>query len=105
MAGDLDPSNPYDALMVIPAANYLEYNPGTGSYRVKIDIDSSEGSFIGMSAMQGHIFVYDVEQKLIGFAESSNCSPWDPNSAALVTDVSYLSVLSGASPNFLVARN
>ena len=88
MAGDLDPENPYDALMVIPAANYMEYSPGTGSYRVKIDLDGTDGAFIGMSAMQGHIFVYDVEQKRIGFAESGNCSPWDPNSV-VETDVSY----------------
>lgn len=91
MAGDLDPENPYDALMVIPAANYMEYSPGTGSYRVKIDLDGMDGAFIGMSAMQGHIFVYDVEQKRIGFAESSNCSPWDPNSV-VETDVSYISI-------------
>jgi hypothetical protein len=88
MAGDLDPENPFDALMVIPAANYMEYNPDTGSYRVKIDLESTDGAFIGMSAMQGHIFVYDVEQKRIGFAEASNCSPWDPNSAVMETDVS-----------------
>ncbi len=86
MAGDLDPENPFDALMVIPSANYVEYNPDTGSYRVKIDIDSKDGAFIGMNAMQGHIFVYDLEQKRIGFAEASNCSPWDP--AVTETDVS-----------------
>lgn len=83
--------------MVIPAANYMEYNPDTGAYRVKIDLDSTDGAFIGMSAMQGHIFVYDVEQKRIGFAEASNCSPWDPNSSAAETDVSCLSLSTGAS--------
>ena len=88
MAGDLDPQNSFDGIIVIPAAHYMEYNPDNGSYRVKIDLDSTEGSFLGISAMQGHIFVFDVEQKRIGFAESSQCSPWDPYSTAAETDVS-----------------
>lgn len=75
MAGDRDPKNPVDALLAIPATHYMEYNPSTGTYRAKITLDSKLGSFIGIHAMMGHAFFYDLTKDRIGFAESYNCRP------------------------------
>lgn len=75
MAGDRDPQHPFDALLAIPATHYMEYNPSTGTYRAKITLDSKLGSFLGINAMQGHAFFYDLSMDRIGFAESYNCQP------------------------------
>mmetsp|Transcript_3066 Transcript_3066/g.6732 ORF Transcript_3066/g.6732 Transcript_3066/m.6732 type:complete len:706 (-) Transcript_3066:1367-3484(-) len=75
MAGDRDPQHPFDALLAIPATHYMEYNPSTGTYRAKITLDSKLGSFLGINAMQGHAFFYDLAKDRIGFAESYNCRP------------------------------
>lgn len=75
MAGDRDPLNPFDALLAVPATHYMEYNPNTGTYRAKINLFSKLGSFLGINAMQGHAFYYDLASKRIGFAESYNCKP------------------------------
>ena len=75
MAGDRDPKNPVDALLAIPATHYMEYNPSTGTYRAKITLGSKLGSFLGINAMQGHAFFYDLSKDRIGFAESYNCRP------------------------------
>jgi len=70
-----DPLNPFDAVMAIPATHYMEYNPNTGTYRAKINMFSKLGSFLGINAMQGHAFFYDLSKDRIGFAESYNCRP------------------------------
>jgi hypothetical protein len=75
MAGDRDPKNPFDGLLAIPASHYMEYNPSTNTYRAKISLDSKLGSFLGINAMQGHAFFYDLAKDRIGFAESYNCKP------------------------------
>ncbi|KAL7540960.1 hypothetical protein ACHAXR_010522 [Thalassiosira sp. AJA248-18] len=75
MAGDRDPQHPFDALLAIPATHYMEYNSSTGTWRAKITLDSKLGSFLGINAMQGHAFFYDLAKDRIGFAESYNCQP------------------------------
>ena len=75
MAGDRDPKNPVDGMLAIPATHYMEYNPSTGTYRAKITLDSKLGSFLGINAMMGHAFFYDLSKDRIGFAESYNCKP------------------------------
>ncbi|KAL3792156.1 hypothetical protein HJC23_009620 [Cyclotella cryptica] len=75
MAGERDPQNPFDVMIAIPATNYLEYIPATGTYRSKITLDSKIGSFIGIVAMEGHSFYYDLTSDRIGMAESFNCQP------------------------------
>lgn len=75
MAGDRDPRNPFDGLLAIPATHYMERNPVTGTYRAKITLDSKLGSFLGINAMEGHAFVYDLREDRIGFSESYNCKP------------------------------
>jgi len=75
MAGDRDPRHPFDGLLAIPSSHYMEYNPSTGTYRAKISLDSKLGSFLGINAMQGHAFFYDLAKDRIGFAESYNCRP------------------------------
>ena len=86
MAGDRDPQNPFDGLMAVPATHYMEQNPSTGTYRAKITLDSKLGSFLGINAMHGHAFFYDLSKDRIGFAESYNCRP--KAGAAGVVDVS-----------------
>ncbi|KAL7495916.1 hypothetical protein ACHAWT_006723 [Skeletonema menzelii] len=75
MAGDRDPKHPFDGLLAIPSSHYMEYNPSTSTYRAKISLDSKLGSFLGINAMQGHAFFYDLAKDRIGFAESYNCRP------------------------------
>ncbi len=75
MAGDRDPKNAFDGLLAIPSSHYMEYNPSTSTYRAKISLDSKLGSFLGINAMQGHAFFYDLAKDRIGFAESYNCRP------------------------------
>ena len=75
MAGDRDPRYPFDGLLAIPSSHYMEFNPATGTYRAKIALDSKLGSFLGINAMQGHAFFYDLAKDRIGFAESYNCRP------------------------------
>jgi len=85
MAGDRDPEHPFDALLAIPATHYMEYNPNTGTWRAKINLFSNLGSFLGINAMQGHAFFYDLAKDRIGFAESYNCQP-KMSPAGLVDD-------------------
>ncbi|KAL7472554.1 hypothetical protein ACHAXS_012924 [Conticribra weissflogii] len=85
MAGDRDPKNPFDGLLAIPATNYMERNPSTGTYRARIVLDSKLGSFLGINAMEGHAFVYDLREDRIGFSESYNCKPKN-SPAGLVDD-------------------
>jgi hypothetical protein len=73
LAGDRDSQNPFDVMIAIPATHYLEWIPATGAYRSKITLDSKIGSFIGMVAMEGHAFYYDLTADRIGIAESLNC--------------------------------
>lgn len=75
MAGERDPQNRFDAMIAIPATNYLEFIPATRTYRSKITLDSKIGSFIGIVAMEGHAFYYDLTSDRIGMAESFNCQP------------------------------
>jgi len=75
MAGDRDTNHPFDALLAVPATHYMEYNRSTGTYRAKITLDSKLGSFLGINAMQGHAFFYDLAKDRIGLAESYNCMP------------------------------
>jgi len=90
MAGDRDPQNPFDGLMAVPATHYMELNPSTGTYRAEITVDSKLGSFLGINAMHGHAFFYDLSKDRIGFAESYNCRP--KAGAAGVVDVSRSSI-------------
>lgn len=99
MAGDRDPQNPFDVMIAIPATHYLEYIPATGTYRSKITLDSKIGSFIGMVAMEGHAFYYDLTSDRIGMAESFNCQPKSGLSGFGDDDMFALPTIeSGADP-------
>lgn len=75
MASQLDPSSPYDAIIAVPATNYMERNPNTGSYRARLQLDSKTGSVLGANMMQGHTILYDFGNNRIGFAEAMMCEP------------------------------
>ena len=99
MAGDRDPENPFDVMIAIPATHYLEYIPATGTYRSKLTLDSKIGSFIGMVAMEGHAFYYDLTADRIGIAESFNCQPKSGLSGFGDDDMFALPTIeSGADP-------
>jgi len=70
-AGSLDPMAPFDLLIAIPASNYMEYSPVTNLYTSRLYFTETQGGVLGANAMQGHNVVFDWENGLVGFAESS----------------------------------
>jgi len=70
-AGRLDPKNPNDLLIAIPATSYMDYSPITKQYTSRVYFTESSGGVLGSNAMQGHNVVFDWENGRIGFAESS----------------------------------
>jgi hypothetical protein len=72
-AGQLDPRNPNDLLIAIPATSYMDYSAVTKMYTSRVYFTESAGGVLGSNAMQGHNVVFDWENGRIGFAESS-CS-------------------------------
>ena len=77
----------------------MEYIPALGTYRSKITLDSKIGSFIGMVAMEGHAFYYDLTSDRIGMAESYNCQPKSGLSGFVDDDMFALPTIeSGSDP-------
>lgn len=73
MAGDVDPENPYDMLLAMPASHYYEYDDSDGTYTARFYMDEGgSGSVLGANAMMGHDVFFDVDGHRIGWAES-NC--------------------------------
>jgi Xylanase inhibitor N-terminal len=72
-AGQLDPRNPNDLLIAIPATSYMDYSAITKMYTSRVYFTETAGGVLGSNAMQGHNVVFDWENGRIGFAESS-CS-------------------------------
>jgi hypothetical protein len=72
-AGGLDPRNPNDLLIAIPATSYMDYSAVTKMYTSRVYFTETAGGVLGSNAMQGHNVVFDWENGRIGFAEST-CS-------------------------------
>lgn len=81
LAGSVDPANPADAILAVPATNYMEYSPSKETYTPRIYFTETTGGVIGANAMQGHNVIFDWERGRVGFAEST-CEYIDESSGA-----------------------
>lgn len=70
MAGELDQEQPFDVFLAIPASHYYEYDDEKDMYTPRIYLDERSGSVLGANAMQGHDFFFNMEDKVVGIAES-----------------------------------
>ena len=71
LAGDLDPTNPYDVILAVPASHYFEYDESDGRYTNRFYVDEGGGTVLGANSIMGHDVFFDVEAGRIGLAESS----------------------------------
>ena len=88
LAGDLDKDHPLDVILAIPPSHYMELD-SKNKYTARFYDDESGGSVIGANAMMGHNVFFDVENKRIGWAEST-C-----DYSELLSESGYQSVFGG----------
>lgn len=70
LAEDVDPQNPYDVLLSVPASHYMEYDPDEQGWYNRFYVDEASGGVIGGNAMMGHDIFFDVENRRLGWAEA-----------------------------------
>lgn len=87
-AVDVDPDHPYDVLLAIPPSHYMEYDDKQKKYVARFYTDEGGGSVLGANAMMGHDVFFDIDTKLIGWAES------DCDYHSLLTDHGFVDELS-----------
>ena len=68
----LDPENPRDVLLAIPAVHYME-GMGNGQYRFRVSLKSPGSTVLGANALMGHRLNFDLAGGRIGFAEAGSC--------------------------------
>jgi len=78
LAGEMDQEHPYDVYLAIPASHYFEFDDEKGTYTPRIYLDERSGSVLGANAMQGHDIFFNIEDQVIGIAES-DCNFLDLN--------------------------
>jgi len=71
LAGDLDPLNPYDVILAVPASHYYEYDEDSQDYTARFYTDEGGGSVLGANSIMGHDVFFDVDNNRIGWAEST----------------------------------
>jgi len=71
LVGALDPENPGDVLIAIPASHFMEYSPSKDTYTSRLYFTETRGGVIGANAMQGHDVLFDWENERVGIAEST----------------------------------
>jgi hypothetical protein len=71
LADSIDPDNPNDLIWVIPPTHFFEYDPEDGKYTARLYLDEARGSVLGGNAMMGHDILFDVDNFILGVAESS----------------------------------
>ena len=69
-SGNLDPANPNDLLIAMPASHYMEYNSKTKKYVPRLYFTEGSGGVLGANFMQGHDVLFDWEHQKVGFARS-----------------------------------
>lgn len=69
-AVDVDPDHPYDVLLAIPPSHYMEYDDKQKKYVARFYADESGGSVLGANSMMGHDVFFDIDSKVLGWAES-----------------------------------
>lgn len=71
LAGALDSENPYDILIAIPPAHYVEYDTDHKKYVGRFSLTENSGSVLGANTMRGHDVFFNIpESSTIGFAPS-----------------------------------
>ncbi|GAX14124.1 hypothetical protein FisN_8Hh040 [Fistulifera solaris] len=70
LVGELDPDHPYDVLLAIPPSHYFEYDADDKKYYARFYADEKRGSVLGANAMMGHDVLFDIDNKILGWAES-----------------------------------
>lgn len=96
-AVDVDPEHPYDVLLAIPPSHYMEFDDKQKKYIARFYADESGGSVLGANAMMGHDVFFDIDTKLIGWAES------DCNYHELLTNNGFVDTLTSEDPDRISA--
>lgn len=71
LAGPVDPDHPLDVLVAMPPSHYYEYEDRKDGYVACFKMTESSGAVLGSSLMMGHDVLFDVEDRLVGWAEST----------------------------------
>lgn len=66
----LDPHNPTDVLVAMPATHYFEYDQEKNIYTPRISFSEIGETVLGANFMTGHDILFDTENQRIGFSES-----------------------------------
>ena len=70
LAASVDQNNPFDLLLAIPPSHYMQQTE-SGYYVARFYVDDFQfTATIGANSMMGHDVLFDVEEGLLGFAES-----------------------------------
>ena len=96
-AVDVDPDHPYDVLLAIPPSHYMEFDDKQNKYIARFYADESGGSVLGANAMMGHDVFFDIDTKLIGWAES------DCDYHSLITNNGFFDELDSIDTHSIVA--
>jgi len=70
LSGEVDPDNPYDVLLAIPATHYMEFDADEDAWVNRFYADEPSGGVIGGNAMMGHDVFFDVDNHRLGWAEA-----------------------------------
>lgn len=71
LAGIIDEEFPYDILIVIPPAHYIEFDSDHNKYVGRFSLTESGGSVLGANTIRGHDVYFDIpDNDRIGFAPS-----------------------------------
>ena len=72
LAASIDPANPRDVLVALPAGHYLTPIDTEGNYEFRIHFTEANlgGGVIGANILVGHDVAFDLDNNRLGFAES-----------------------------------
>ena len=71
LAGVIDEDHPFDILIMIPPAHYVEFDTDHQRYVGRFSMTEGGGSVLGANAIRGHDVYFDIpERSRIGFAPS-----------------------------------
>eukprot|EP00978_Attheya_sp_CCMP212_P013518 scaffold33965_cov51-Attheya_sp.AAC.2 len=76
LAGSLDPENPTDIIMTMPASHYMEWDSKRNYYVSRLYLTEGYRGVMGANSLMGHDFLFDIDAQRVGIAES-NCDYTD----------------------------
>jgi hypothetical protein len=71
LADVVDPEFPNDVILAVPPSHYFEYDDDDKAYVARFYTDEGSGSVLGANSMMGHDIFFDIDNKRVGFAEST----------------------------------